>query len=167
MTVSGVPKRRCLRDSCDDAIRSFTSSEMDMSEANKATVLKFLDRMCEGDVAAMKSMMTPDIKAYAMGNSVLSGVRDYNAIVATAGAFPLVMKSGLNPKVISVTAEADRVALEWEGNAELVNGKKYCNQYLMLFTVRDGKVSCMKEYFCTALANDTLGPILLAAEGKQ
>ena len=131
-----------------------------MSETNKALVLKFLDRLGAGDIEAMKPMMTADIKAYAMGYSVLSGVRDYATICATAGAFPLVLRNGLNPKIISVTAEADRVVVEWEGNAELVNGKKYCNQYSMLFTVREGKVSGIKEYFCTKLADETLGPLL-------
>lgn len=134
-------------------------------EANKKIVLEFLEYLGAGNIEAMKPMMTADVKAYAMGNSVLSGMRDYATICATAGAFPLVIKNGLNPKVLGVTAEDDRVVVEWEGNAELVNGKAYCNQYLMLFTVRDGKVSCIREYFCTKLADETLGPLLAAAAG--
>ena len=64
----------------------------------------------------------------------------------------------------SVTAEGDRVVVEFEGNATLVNGESYCNEYCMVFTLSDGKIKQVNEYFCTILADKVLFP-LVAAEG--
>lgn len=133
---------------------------MSSSEANKALVTKFLTTLCAGDAEGLKPLMADDIVAYAMGSANISGVRRYNDIVAVAAAFSVVTKTGLNPKITSLTAEGDRVAVEWEGNCTLSNGAQYNNQYVMVFSLSDGKVYQMKEYFCTKLADDVLVPLL-------
>ena len=86
-----------------------------MSEANKAAALKFIDALGRGDAEAVKTVMTDDVVAIAKGTSIGSGSRNYAEIVATFGMFGQITKTGLNPKILSVTAEADRVAVEWEG----------------------------------------------------
>ena len=57
----------------------------------------------------------------------------------------------------SLTAEADRVAAEVESYAPLVNGKVYNNHYHMLFEIRDGKITVVKEYADTAHAREVFG----------
>ena len=130
------------------------------TEANKALAATFLKVLCVGDVEGLKPLMTDDIVAYAMGSANISGARRYDDIVAVASAFPVVTKSGLNPNILSVTAEGDRVAIEWEGHCTLANGAQYDNQYVMVFFVRDDKVYQLKEYFCTKLADEVLVPLL-------
>ena len=62
--------------------------------------------------------------------------------------------------------EGDRVAVEFEGNAVTCEGKPYCNQYCMVFTLRDGKIKQVNEYFCTKLADDVLYPAFAALEQR-
>ena len=75
--------------------------------------------------------------------------------------------SGLRPAIHTVTAEGDRVVVEFEGDATLSNGERYCNQYAMVFTLRDGKIKQVNEYFCTILADKVLYPLVAAAEQAQ
>lgn len=77
------------------------------------------------------------------------------------------MPTGLSPTIQTVTAEGDRVAVEFEGNATLSNGASYCNQYCRVFTVRDGKIRQVNEYFCTKLADEVLYPLVAAMEQQN
>jgi len=69
----------------------------------------------------------------------------------------------MQPVIRSVTAEGDRVVVEFEGNATLSNGASYCNQYCMVFTLSDGRIKQVNEYFCTLLADEVLFPLIAAA----
>ena len=137
-----------------------------MSEANKAVALKFIEALGKGDAETVKTVITDDVVAVATGTSMGSGTRNYAEIVAVFGMFGQITKTGLNPKILSVTAEADRVAVEWEGNCTVVTGAQYNNQYTTIFFLRDGKIFKLKEYFDTKLTDAVLGPIFAAA-GKQ
>lgn len=138
-----------------------------MSEANKAVALKFIDALGRGDAEAVKTTINEDVIAIAKGTSLGSGMRNYAEIVATFGMFGQITKTGLNPKILSVTAEGDRVAVEWEGYCTLVTGTQYNNQYCMVFWCRNGKICKLNEYFDTKLTDTALGPIFAAAQQKQ
>ena len=43
-----------------------------------------------------------------------------------------------------------------------MNGTPYCNQYCMVFTLRDGRIVHVNEYYCTILADEAIGPLLAA-----
>ena len=60
------------------------------------------------------------------------------------------LKSGLKMEVISVMADGNRVALEVISEGELENGRRYNNEYFVLFKIVDGKIKEVREY------NDTL-----------
>lgn len=53
-------------------------------------------------------------------------------------------------EVISVMADGNRVALEVISEGELENGRRYNNEYFVLFKIVDGKIKEVREY------NDTL-----------
>ena len=135
-----------------------------MSEANKATALKFIDALGKGDAEVVKTVITDDVVAVAKGTSIGSGTRNHAEIIAVFGMFSQITNTGLNPKILSVTAEADRVAVEWEGNCKLVTGMQYNNQYCTVFSFRDGKICKLSEYFDTKLTDAALGPIMAAAQ---
>ena len=56
-----------------------------------------------------------------------------------------------------MTAEDDRVAVEAESKAKLVNGTLYHNRYHFLFVVRDGRIHAVKEYLDTLHVMNALG----------
>ena len=133
---------------------------MDMSEQNKQVVLAFIKAMGNGDAAAAAPCLNEDAYTLARGFGKFAGVRTHDTILATINAFNKLMPGGMQPTIVSVTAEGDRVVVEFEGNGTLVNGEPYRNEYCMVFTLRDGRISRVNEYFCTILADEKLWPLL-------
>lgn len=131
-----------------------------MSEQNKQVVLNFIEAMGKGDAAAAAPCINEDAFTLAKGFGKFAGVRTHDTILATIEAFDKLMPGGMEPTIISVTAEDDRVVVEFEGNGTLYNGEPYGNEYCMVFTLRDGKISKAHEYFCTILADQKLWPLI-------
>lgn len=137
-----------------------------MSEQHKQVVLKFIEAMGASDGPAALPCLDPEAYTLAKGFGKFAGVRRFETIVGTIDAFKKLVPTGLRPAIKSVTAEADRVVVEWEGNALTCEGKPYCNQYCMVFTMRDGRIRQVNEYFCTILADEVLWP-LVATMGNE
>jgi len=138
-----------------------------VSEQNKEVVLRFIRGFSDGDVEAIKACLTRDALTIAKGFGKLSGPRPYEMIIATTGAFKELIPTGLRPTFHTVTAEGDRVVVEFEGDATLVNGERYCNQYCMVFTLQDGAIKHVNEYYCTILADERIGPLLADVEEQR
>jgi ketosteroid isomerase-like protein len=138
-----------------------------MSEQNKQVVVRFLEAMGKSDATTAATCLAPDATTVAKGFGKFAGVRHYDRIVGTIAAFKQLVPTGLSPIIKSVTAEGDRVVVEFEGNATLSNGASYCNQYCMVFEVRDGRIKRVNEYFCTVLADTVLYPLVAEMEQRQ
>ncbi len=138
-----------------------------MSEQNKQVVIRFIEAMGRSDAATAATCLTPDATTLAKGFGKFAGVRHYDVIVGTIAAFRQLVPTGLSPTIHTVTAEGDRVVVEFEGNATLVNGQPYDNQYCMVFTMRDGRIRHVNEYFCTLLADQVLYPLVAGNEALQ
>lgn len=131
-----------------------------MSDANKQVALDFLKAMSDADTEGQARCLAPDAVTYTKGFAKVSGWRNRETMLATTAAFKQIVPTGFRPKIEKVVAEGDTVVIEWEGNAELSNGKPYCNQYVFVFTFADGKIRQLNEYFCTVLADETILPLL-------
>lgn len=134
-----------------------------MSEQNKEVVLTFIRAMGAGDSALAAQCIAEDTFTLAKGYGKFAGVRTHDTILATISAFKNLMPEGMKPDIVSVTGEGERVVVEFEGNGMLINGQPYCNQYCMVFTVREGRIRQVNEYFCTKLADEVLFPLVAAA----
>lgn len=132
----------------------------DMTEKNKQVVTTFIEAMGRSDGAAAIPCLDPEAFTLAKGFGKFAGIRHYDTIVGTIDAFKQLLPTGLRPTIQSVTAEGDRVVVEFEGNAETCDGQPYCNQYCMVFTMRDGRIRQVNEYFCTILADRVLWPLV-------
>jgi ketosteroid isomerase-like protein len=131
-----------------------------MSEQNKQVVLTFIEAMGSSDGAAAVPCLDPEAFTLAKGFGKFAGIRRYGTIVGTIDAFKKLLPTGLRPTIQSVTAEGDRVVVEFEGNGVTCDGKPYCNQYCMVFTMRGGRIKQVNEYFCTVLADAVLWPLV-------
>jgi ketosteroid isomerase-like protein len=138
-----------------------------VSEANKAVVVKFIEAFSAGDAVLAETCLAPDAVTVAKGFGKLSGTRQREIVLATTAAFKDLIPTGLRPKFVSVIAEGDRVAAEFEGNSTLANGVEYNNQYCMVFTLRDGKITTVNEYYCTLLADEKILPLLAEVEERR
>lgn len=138
-----------------------------MSEQHKQIVIKFIEAFSRGDAETAKTCLAPEAVTIAKGFGKLSGPRPYELIIATTAAFKDTIPTGLRPKFLSVMAEGDRVAVEFEGNATLANGVDYSNQYCMLFTLKNGLITLVHEYYCTILADERILPLLASVEAQR
>ena len=119
------------------------------------------------DGAAAIPCLDPEAFTLAKGFGKFAGVRRYETIVGTIDAFKKLLPTGLRPTIVSVTAEGDRVVVEFEGDAVTCDGQPYCNQYCMVFTTREGRIKQVNEYFCTKLVDEVLYPAVAALERQE
>jgi ketosteroid isomerase-like protein len=71
-----------------------------------------------------------------------------------------ILKGSMKLTFKRITAEDDRVAVEAESDADLVNGKHYHNTYHILVVIHGGKIREIKEYHDTKYATEVLGDLL-------
>lgn len=138
-----------------------------MSESNTATVIKFIHAFSDGDANTADACLAPGAQTIAKGFGKLSGHRPRDLIIATTAAFKDIIPTGLRPTIVSTVAQGDRVVVEFEGDATLVNGDSYCNQYCMVFTLESGLIKSVDEYYCTLLADEKILPLLADVEAQR
>jgi ketosteroid isomerase-like protein len=120
-------------------------------EGNKATVAKFLETFSAGDVAGLVAMMTEDATWWVSGRiDGLSGTYPRDEFGPLVEGAKAAYKSGaLKIWPTGMVAEGDKVSVEAESKAELLNGRTYNNSYHFLMVLRDGKIASVKEYMDT------------------
>ena len=131
-----------------------------MSQRNKDVAAAFFVALGRGDVAGLQRVLHPELVAIATGTSLFSGTRRVQDVLDAAAMLKSAAPEGIEFTVVSMTAEENRVSAEAEGRSVLANGSPYDNQYHFLFTVQDGQIVGIKEYFCTKLADAALGPLV-------
>lgn len=124
---------------------------------NKAVVSRFFEIFNSGDVPALLEAMADDSSWWVSGRlEGLSGRYDKASFgPLVVGAKAIYKPGGLVITPTGMIAEGDKVAVEAEGFAELLNGGCYRPQYHFLVTVRDGKIAEVREYMDTQHAKDT------------
>ena len=126
-------------------------------EAKKRFATLFFQHM--GDKAVRHealAMMTDDATWWIPG----IGTWDKAQLAAGMGAADACFTGKITPKILGITAEGDRVAVESESQADVINGTTYNNRYHCLLLFRGDRISEVREYCDTKYAADTLGALL-------
>lgn len=131
-----------------------------MSESNKQLAVKFVEAMGRNDSAGLAECLSPDAVAIAMGTSNFAGKRNYAMMVGGVEQFKQILPEGLQFTIVSATGDGDRVAVEAQGNGMTASGEAYHNSYCFVITLKDGKITQVKEYFCGKLADAVLWPMV-------
>lgn len=120
-------------------------------EANKAVVTEFLAVFSAGDVDGLVKLMSEDATWWVSGRiDGLSGSYPRDQFAELVRGAKVAYKTGALPITpSSMVAEGNRVAVEAESYAEMLNGAVYNNLYHFLFTLRDGRITSVKEYMDT------------------
>ncbi len=124
------------------------------TEANKQTVLKFLEVFSTGDVDGILGMMDDSATWWVAGTIPLSGTKSKKEFGEMLSGVAENCKGPIKLTPHGVTAEGERIAVEVESYAELNNGRIYNNQYHFLFIAHDGRIFAVKEYLDTMHTND-------------
>ncbi|QGZ95935.1 nuclear transport factor 2 family protein [Terricaulis silvestris] len=123
------------------------------TEANVAVARQFYDCFSAGDLEGVMATMSEDARFRVPGKPDEFGSAGWYDKAKIRRLFELMisrLKNGLRMEVLSVLADGDRVALEVASDGELENGRRYNNEYFVLFTIANGKIKEVREY------NDTL-----------
>lgn len=118
------------------------------TETNRATALQFLQLMSDLNFGPMFDLMSEDAVWTVAGKPETfpqAGPQPKHIRAKMFDAFITVLRS-LEFKIISTTAEADRVVVEFTARGEAHGGQIYENEFLELFTFRDGKIIALYEH---------------------
>jgi ketosteroid isomerase-like protein len=128
-----------------------------MSDANKKIVLDLMENLSAGRWDAAFDALTDDAIWWVAGVPQVLTKAEFREVCLQAHR---IYKG--KPQTIPkrITAEGDRVAMEAESDADLINGNHYHNYYHYLFVVRDGKVCEAREYMDTKHAAEAFGDLL-------
>lgn len=121
-------------------------------EQNKKLASEFFDRFSASDIAGALDAMTPDATWWIAGKPgqlPVVGAHSKEKIARLFYNMVGQLKDGLKMTVKNSIAEGDKVALEVESYGELKNGRIYNQEYHFMITIRDGKISAVREYLDT------------------
>ena len=118
------------------------------TETNRATALRFLQLMSDLDFKPMFELMSEDAVWTVAGRAETfpqAGPQPKHVRAEMFDAFISVFRS-LHFNIVSTTAEANRVVVEFTARGEAHGGQVYENEFLSLFTFRDGKIVGIYEH---------------------
>lgn len=129
----------------------------------KAVVVRYVEAVIAGDITVIRDSFAEDATwTYPGDVPVLSGTwTGRDAIVddfLSAAAGSLFVPGSVTIELTWIIAEGDRVVAEWTAKAQAVNGGAYDNRNIGVFTVRDGRITAVREFTDTHHAATVLFP---------
>ena len=118
------------------------------TEANRAMALRFLELMSQLDFKPMFELMSDDAVWTVAGRAETfpqAGPQPKHVRAQMCDGFVSVFRS-LRFEIVSTTAEGDRVVVEFTARGEAHGGQVYENEFLSLFTFRNGIIVGIYEH---------------------
>jgi ketosteroid isomerase-like protein len=121
-------------------------------EDHRELASRFFARVSASDIAGALDLLSDDVTWWLAGKPALlpvAGVHDKAGTARILNSMVRQVTSGFHLRVKRAIAEGDDVVLEVESHGELRNGRTYSNEHCILMTIRDGKISAVREYYDT------------------
>ena len=115
-------------------------------DENKELALSWLEALVKGNPEVAVGLLHEDFQYFLPGTLPASGWWDQAGFLGSAQMFAGKLAGPITMRIGAVTAEGDRVWIEAESDAPLVDGGRYMNTYVMAVGVRDGKIVELKEF---------------------
>lgn len=132
-----------------------------MTSDSTASVLAFLRAFWRGDVATALTFASDDARF------VFARSLPYPRVCPLAEALTSIVEglfAGFDPPggfevtVHHALAGGDQVTVEYSARGRLANGRDYANDYVMAFTLRDGRIVEQRAYTDTLHLSRLFGP---------
>lgn len=127
-------------------------------EQNKNVAREFIDAMAKQDVDRFCATLTRDAVIETIGSMAVSARKNAAHVAKELGVLRRVFPDGMVLKIVTITAEDNRVLCELQGLNTTIDGKRYDNRYIFLFEFTGDKISEVREYQDTALVERVLMP---------
>ena len=130
-----------------------------MLDANKALVRRYFDAVRAADLAELEAVLDPEVRVWLPGVGELPGLvlEGRRPVLDDVEATLRELYDRMEPEILSLTAEEDRVAAEMRMRGRVVRtGGRYENHYFFLFWIRDGRIVRIHEHLDTQRAARTL-----------
>jgi ketosteroid isomerase-like protein len=132
---------------------------MNSTETSKAVVGNYVAALRAQDGRPLGRFFAEDATWTLIGDLPMSGTwHGHKGIFEDflGMAFSRLDTTTLDLDVTGLFGEGDKVALEWTSRADVHGGGTYDQHCLAVFTVRDGLISSVREYFDTEHARHAL-----------
>jgi ketosteroid isomerase-like protein len=138
-------------------------------EENKQAVRDWIDAVNAGREDRILDLLTDDFRFTCMAVQPewlrhRLGREEFAKVPSTMSQ---VLVSPIQLRIVDMTAEGSRVALEMATDSMLRNGKRYNNAYHLVIKLRDGKFYEVLEYSCSFLVQSCFGVDAVQAEATQ
>ena len=130
------------------------------TERTRAVVRAYIEALQRGDIDALRTSFAADATWWVSGRLPVSGtwhgpdgILDgfLGAVVAR-----LDSDAPVTQELTSLVADGETALAEWTSRAISARGQAYENHYAVVFTVRDGLVAAVREYFDTEVMREVL-----------
>lgn len=124
----------------------------------KAVAARLFELFSAGNVPAVLDLLTDDATWWLPGKQgtlPVTGTRTKPQITKLFEAMQAQLEGPLKMTVLGAIAEGDQVAMRVESLGKLRNGRTYNQDYHFLITVRDGRISAVREYLDTLHVQQT------------
>jgi ketosteroid isomerase-like protein len=122
---------------------------------NREVIERYVEALQTSDVPTIRASFAPHATWTLAGRLPLSGVwegRDAIMDDFFGQLAGLYAPDSIDIEVTSLTADEDRVALEWTSRARTIDGAPYENRCAGVFTLADGRITTVREYMDTDYA---------------
>ncbi|HVI32984.1 nuclear transport factor 2 family protein [Phenylobacterium sp.] len=133
-----------------------------MSEIdNKRIVTGVMEAMARGDSGPFYDAFADDLVWRPMTNGVWGKVHRGKAAARDELFLPLRRQYAdrYTNTATGIFADGDHVVVEAQGAVTLKSGKRYDNRYCFVIRMKDGKMTEVREYLDSALAEAVLEPL--------
>jgi hypothetical protein len=127
-----------------------------MTESDSRTVVeRYVAAVAAGDERTIRDSFAEDATWHLRGDLPVSGLWQgreaiLNDFLATALGY--YEPGSISLEVTSLIADGHQVAVEWTSRAHNLQGEPYENFCVGIFTVRDGRITRVREYMDTQYA---------------
>ena len=151
--VEGGKLKRIMEYADTAAAKAALSDFREGPPSNLSLALSYFDKVNSRDIDGAMAMLTDDATLWLPGRGTLDKKAIRELYAGAQGFF----KGNPSFKMLGSTVQDNRVAIECELSADLTNGKRYQNQYHMLFVFDRGKIKRIMEYTDTVPAAKAFG----------
>lgn len=124
----------------------------DTLSANKAMALKFLELAFANAMNEAIELLSANATWWVSGDPQrlpVAGEKNRTQTERVLRGMHKVLPEGMSYRVLGVTAEGGRVAIEAEAEGRWYNDKRYVNCYHFLFRIEHGEIVAIREYLDT------------------